>query len=253
MQFLNHKGITVIASEAATNSFGRRHTISFVTNCAGYTDSTDGDHNSRYHNPRAIMEALSEGIELHFFEQLTLNDRGCPRVKIRRMSTLYSLHNEYIQEKRTLISTGKRDAVREKIGLPPGYLTVLKEYVSGDLWYSPSVDTKNRVVRTLIFGMSDLGVRHFAVQISDCSSVIIDRLFHLIAGYQANILKHTIQPVYSRYSTQRRTAQIDITLEWKNVHSGKQLNNLIEAIKTDRTLNEAGVAVLRIDGERYVG
>lgn len=252
VQFLNHKGINVIASEAATNSFGRRHTISFIANCVGYSDSTDGDHNSRYRNPRALMERLSEGIELHFFEQLTLNDRGYLRVKIRRMSTLYSLHNEHlVQKQRIMISTGGREAIRGRLRLPSECLMLLREHVSNNLWYSPSVDTKNRVVRTLIFGMSDSGVRHFQIKMNNCSSMNLARLFELVASYQANIVKHTIQPIYSRYSRPECAARIDIALEWKNVSGGERLKKLIRLIENDRKLIEAGVSMLKVDGEPY--
>jgi hypothetical protein len=244
-EFLASRSVDTLVSESMTNSSGQRHTMSFIVNCIDYTHQVDASSGERMANQAARLDGLREDIFLDLVDQLTLDDRGYPRLKVGRMSTLYLMFQEsQIDTDREIADRDGREAPNNFFELPSGYYGLLQEEMAGPLSYIPSVDTKNRVVRTLIFSANNDGVRTLRISMERPTAHKIAQVFRILASRNGNIIRHHVRFIHLGETGSfgsNKTLEMELSFEWNNAGNiqspDRRFEQLCKALSRDKLLS----------------
>tara|TARA_R110002049_G_C9149938_1_gene560189 strand:+ start:1369 stop:2247 length:879 start_codon:yes stop_codon:yes gene_type:complete len=252
-RFFAKQNIEIIATESITNSSGVKHTMSFIVCCYNYKNVLDKDNKFRRKNKESKLDALKGDLLLEFIDQLTLNERGQPKLKIRRMSSLYAMSVDRQQEtdwslRETIIGPSGSGVV----DLDDEYFNYLLETFGPNLSYMHSADTKNRILRTLVFRHNEVGFRTIRVLIEASNSKKIEKMFEILARRGANIVRHNLYSTIGAHGQhvifgKTPNLEAEITFEWTGDAARRRpddrLNTLVSTLRRDPVLTSDGFVV----------
>lgn len=198
---LDARSIRVVRSESSVDTSTGQSSISIVISCNEYASGGgDKSHQQRVAGNQLTLPELETQLTVHLIDVLLIDGAGRPRLKVRRMGGhrrlweqvdtqqkfVLNLHGSVFQDNALMLSQRARDLIRRTLG-------------TGDCYFAPEVDTKERLIRCLIFaghGVRDtkLGIHHLRVAFTEGVSSIPREVLEVIFANHGNVLRQQVRP-----------------------------------------------------------
>lgn len=237
--------IHVVSAEASAHTLQERNASSIVISCARYQNGIDGNSTARVRDPEAGLKGLEDLIKLNFLDMLTVNTRGDPRVNVRRMDALWRTKDAVNARRLPAIEVER--LVEGRLPVPEKFRRDIAALGPG-LLQSVSVDTKNRILRVLIWPR-EAPLGHMQFYIPDNPTGAARRLFQILLGLNANILKFQIRPGGNKLAPESARGEdagfrLDVTFEALRGDLDKVLEVCGRKAMQDMELRASGMRLL---------
>jgi len=231
LHILARAGIRVMSSEGSISADGELHEMDFVLSAKNYSDERDSNTARRSASPTCQLVGLFDELAVNLIEQLNFRVDGAPKIKLRRMLAHYDLYQRatpngnadaqsFIRPHRCVVNRGRLKVSEE---FEKQIQEISGVTVEGQLEYSASVDTKDRLLRILLFNSAMHKVCHVQVLCTSDSSVLSE-IGALLAGEvrdkadaRVNIVRFQIRPGWNmaakrgKHSVPSNAVRLDIT------------------------------------------
>jgi hypothetical protein len=256
--------IEVIASEGSIHSVSKYHSMTFILSLRNYSSPVDGDTELRARADQFSAKYLQFLILSNFADQILFNDAGFPQFKLKRMNQYRRMSNVdlLVTYRKLCGDDGLMLSATQEVETPEAFGREL-EKLGGEVFYTSAVDTKDRVIRTLLFSRNDRVPGHIQLSTYNFDSHVLYSVLKLISDRQGNIIRYQVRPglnedgkgMLSRLAkgkakdpAEQRPARIDLTVEPRHPDQGTRqlLASLLDAVRTDKILARAFVDVTRL-------
>ena len=149
---LQNRNMELLAAEGSVNTPGGLHTMSFIFSCVEYDDPEDKKSEHRQLQSDVLLRGFYNWMAVKFIDVLSFATGERPRLRISRMSSHRELHlclsngNDYNLIPTPILISGSY------LKLSSDKLKDLKQHLGKTIYYTPTVDTKDRLIRILLFG-----------------------------------------------------------------------------------------------------
>jgi hypothetical protein len=241
----------ILISEGSSNSFSRFHTMSFLISCSRYASSIDGSSETRGRSKHIRLDGLELTLKLNLLSRLNLSTSGFPKLKIRRMETLYRTHKDVDLKQARYVEAMSLPADK-RVRISPMTAKVISDNVGQRACYSSMVDTKNRVIRVMVMPMAESHC-HLQFLILRDHTFVVREIFAWIFTYDGNVVRYQLRTgANSRVAVDPRKlqpgdrpARLDVTFTGHNQQKAANVRErLVEAVRTVDQLRKAGVEII---------
>lgn len=205
---LASRGFQVLAAESSINSFARNHGTTVICAGRGYSGDQDLTHRERLNIARPELHEMYRESLVYFGDQIGLNPDRSPALKWRHLRSYRRLAEELRSGSRFLLSrTGlpMRDSSLQLTPRAMDHITALTG--DGDIEYSCAVDTKERMIRVLFFGMNHPRCMYAQIAIETENVEALAGLYAVFFKAGANIIRNTIRPTPAKVAVDRIRAE----------------------------------------------
>lgn len=219
------------------------------------TPNSERDHFAAKHLQFLILS--------NFADQIVFNDAGFPQFKLKRMNQYRRMSNVdlLVTYRKLCGDEGLVLSSTQELETPDVFAHEL-EKLGDEVFYTSAVDTKDRVIRTLLFSKNERVPVHIQLSTYNFDSHVLYSVLKMISDRQGNVIRYQVRPgldenvrgTLSRLakgktqdSAGQRPARIDLTIEPRHPDQGTRelLASLIACVRTDRILAKAFVDVTR--------
>lgn len=256
--------IEVIASEGSIHSVSKYHSMTFVLSLRNYSSPIDGDTELRSKADQFSAKHLQFLILSNFADQIMFNDAGFPQFKLKRMNQYRRMSNVdlLVRYRKLCGDEGLTLSATHEVETPEMFGREL-EKLGGEVFYTSAVDTKDRVIRTLLFSKNEKEPGYIQLSTYNFDSHVLYCVLKLISDRQGNVIRYQVRPGLnenekgtlgrlakgkSKDPGDQRIARIDLTIEPRHpdLSTRQLLASLVDAIRTDKILAKAFVDVTRL-------
>lgn len=255
-QVLAEAGIEILAAEGSNNTFGQKHTMSFILSCAEYESLRDRDIEWRIYNEDARLLGLQQQLLLNFVDEITFSDAGFPRIKLKRLNVYRRLHLDHASGRRNIVSG--LCVNDHQVELPDTFIKTLPASNGHSLFYTTAADTKERCARVLVFSNAVQPPGHAQFYIPRNHTKVLERLFHLLVEFNCNILRFQLRPGDNvdvdellTAASEGRPSRLDFTYECRSADRTAQsvLDEIRARTEQEALFVDAGVVFLKSHSE----
>jgi hypothetical protein len=191
LPILHENKIQILSSEGSINTNGDLHQMEFIVEATDYVSISDRDSEFRARSDEAQLVEIYDEIAVKLIDQMNFRADGSPKLKVRRIDAYYNI-SKHIRSKLLSIPENVKIGIDGIVKLPSAIIDQLQNTIfneqsdfSRDAYYSASVDTKDRIIRCLIFTESENPLCHIQITMEHDRN-IINRVFSTIAGKEKN-------------------------------------------------------------------
>lgn len=192
-EIFSEKDLVILNAEGAANGIDSSTQVSFIFSAARYRNSVDRNSDSRRNDPNARLRSLEFELTLNLLDASLLALDREPRVKVRRMKAFQRLDAQVATQKYTLLSHDGSTLAKRRIKVPQRLRAALETRFDGDIYYSMTADTKDRLVRGYFFGERD-AIGHLQVDVPiEHSARALRHVADHILKNGGNVIRYRLQ------------------------------------------------------------
>jgi hypothetical protein len=218
IELFESRDIAVLAAEGSVDLPGHVHVMSLILSCVHYANNFDGDRAKRELLPSPCLNDLFNWTATTFINDLNFSQQDEPRLRLSRLNTHWRLSQS--------IQSGADHRLLEKplrlagdyLRIPQRDLKPIQKLLGNDLCYTPTVDTKDRLIRILMFGDDLNSPMYFQFALNTSPTATIKQVTDLLAKHSCNVIKFSIRggpnkAMKGRGSAQQPEYRLDVTFE----------------------------------------
>ncbi len=249
---LQDRQIEILNFESCFDPLSRKHISAVLLSARNYASARDLDYRERLLARNFELVELKEDILIYFWDQFAVNPDQTPRVKIRRMKTFRRLFADFQDGSRFRAAKSGQTYSKSGIQLSEKAINHLHRTLKAEQFMSASiVDTKDRLIRTLIFGQSPKRIHSCQLAYPARSAEMLSALTQCLYEIGGNIVRCRIGPLSARLGTGSatpfpdeeliRVARIEFDFPNMGLSEDSLLRNLAQLEeRLDRAAEKAG-------------
>lgn len=220
ISLLTRRNIRILQSESTTVTYPSHYMAAMLVACNQYVGGDlDMTHRERVAKRTRSLPELERELKVYLANLIAIDPTGAPRVTVRRLSSHLELIDDVESRRCYQVFRDGYSIQKGSIELTQRAMSTLKESFDGsDLLYVAAVDTKDRLIRCLIFGEQDgLTAHHLRLIAHLDSPELLETLFHNLLSEGANIIRHQLRPAVCNCDLSPNddltTAIVDVTFD----------------------------------------
>jgi hypothetical protein len=225
---LEDRGFEILTVESSVNWNPQYHSTNVVVSARQYSSDIDGSPTSRLAVNRQSLDELERDILAYLGDQVAIPPyKSLPLIKVRRLNSYKRLSDCLDTLTAFLISRNGIVLEGDSIRLSRRALSHMQNrLLEGDLCYTSSVDTKTKLVRTIIYNATKNPKFSVAVYFNSVSARAFSVILAAVSSCDLNVVQQQC-----RLATQAEDALMRREFDYDPSHyesSLKRLDLLLE-------------------------
>lgn len=193
IELLNKNNMEILAAEGCVNTPGGLHSMSFIVSCIGYESQVDGSSEYRRLKTDVFMRDFYNWMAVKFIDVLSFATGERPRLKVSRMNSHRNLDLCVSNSADYHLVSEAIEISGSYMDLGPTEIDYLKDNLGRTIYYTPTVDTKNRFIRILLFGKHLSAPMYFQFISVRSHTFHMEQITEVFSRYSCNIVKFSMR------------------------------------------------------------